>query len=109
MGNIYTDDKIKFRAIGKCRLPHCYNGHAWLAWGAIPGFSDITYADERDRITENGEHWLTDEFQEVYKCKLENTNKKYSCGKRAVIYSYGEVLEVGRKLKKQFKKVIMRK
>lgn len=47
---------INFRAIGKCRQPHCFNGHAFLACGNIPELETPYYYQERDRKTVTGEH-----------------------------------------------------
>ena len=78
LGNICDDAPIKFKAIGRCQLPHCFNGHAFLALGNIPDLSSPTYAEERDRITKDGEHWLKSECREFFSTKLYNTNTQYT-------------------------------
>ena len=84
-GNIYTDKRLNFKAIGCCELPHCYNGHTWIVLGAIPRFTQITYADERDRVDQNGNHWLTPDFQDVFSSKLERSNREYPLLKKLMI------------------------
>lgn len=54
LGNLFTDIEkpIDFSPIGKCSLPHCFNGHAFLALaGNVPDLNlpIPTYKDERDR------------------------------------------------------------
>ncbi len=83
-GNIYTDKNLNFKAIGRCQLPHCYNGHFWLAFGNIPNkelsktINVLTFAEERDRIMTNGEHWLKPSFQSVFNTNASQTNEEYS-------------------------------
>lgn len=69
---------IKFRAIGKCRQPHCFNGHAFLACGDIPELETPTYAEERDREMFSGEHWFTPEVASYFATKLSESNKEFS-------------------------------
>ena len=49
---------INFVAIGDCKDFHCYNGHALLTLGLIPGITDTKYGNIRDRVREDGTHWL---------------------------------------------------
>lgn len=80
LGNICDMDKpIHFCPIGRCKEPHCYNGHAFLAFGNIPSIgNDINYAIERDRITESGEHWLQPDIYKFFSDKCSNNNKQLS-------------------------------
>ena len=44
LGKLIDIDKpINFRAICKCRQPHCFNGHAFLGCGDIPEINGLTY------------------------------------------------------------------
>lgn len=76
IGNLFEnpDDPINWNPIGKCQLPHCYNGHAFLTLGTIPGFTDMTYSDMRDRVRKDGSHWLHDDLRAFYGGKLEACN-----------------------------------
>lgn len=83
IGNIFTDDKLRFEAIGKkCTQAHCYNGHSWLTFGDIPQLKSPTYADMRNRVTVTGEEWLGPEVKEAFSAKLCRTNRKYPFWKR---------------------------
>jgi hypothetical protein len=81
LGNIYTDKELNFRAIGKCMLPHCYNGHSWIVLGCIPQINGVnipTYAEERDRAMPDGSHWLKESFQQTFSQRTYNNNEEYS-------------------------------
>ena len=79
LGNFKDLNKpVNFRAIGKCRQPHCFNGHAFLACGNIPELETPYYYQERDRETLSGEHWFTPELKAFFSTKLCESNKEYS-------------------------------
>lgn len=78
--NIFEDvtRPIHFKPIGGgCREPYCYNGHAWMTLGCIPGMDIPTYADMRNRVTANGDEWLTKKAKEFFSHKLEENNITY--------------------------------
>ena len=74
--NIFEDiDKpIVYYPYGKCALPHCFNGHSLLTVGCIPEFCDTTYAEIRDRVREDGTHWLHKEYYDFMSQKLDAEN-----------------------------------
>ena len=79
--NIYksVDAPLKFEAVGySCSLAHCYNGHAWLAFGDIPELKAPLYADERNRICSDGTQWLQPEMKYIMSSKLYESNKEYT-------------------------------
>ncbi|MBR6244780.1 radical SAM protein [bacterium] len=79
MGNIYDiATPINFHAINHCSLPHCYNGHAWLALGNIPTIKTPTYAELRNRICTDGTEWLQPRMKAIMSTKLKDSNKEYS-------------------------------
>ncbi|MGI5841387.1 MAG: radical SAM protein [Patescibacteria group bacterium] len=79
--NIFRDlsKPIKFVAIGKgCKMPHCYNSHAFLTLGNIPEIKGV-YANIRNRKNEiDGSEWLRPEMKEFLSHRLENYNKKFT-------------------------------
>lgn len=86
--NIYekTDRPIPEKPIGRtCSLPYCYNGHAFLALGDIPELESPTYADERNRICEDGSEWLQPEMKSFMATKMYESNRQYSMLKKARI------------------------
>ena len=68
------DSPIPEEAIGACPYPHCYNGHALLTLGLIPGASDVRYGDIRDRIRADGTHWLQPELHDFFNTVLCDSN-----------------------------------
>lgn len=84
IGNVYENTDIPFcsHAVGKCRLPHCYNGHALLTLGLIPHLYDTCYGNIRDRVTSSGQHWLQPDLLSFFNTKLEESNSEYSALKK---------------------------
>lgn len=77
MGNLYEDisKEIVWSEVGRnCCSPYCYNGHAYLPMGVIKGLKAPRYYEIRDRVTLNGEHWVTDTIKEVFIQRLDENN-----------------------------------
>lgn len=86
LGNLYTDKKIKLLATGNnCLQPHCYNGHAFIALGAVPPLGNETnYANLRNRKCEDNSEFLTPQMKEFMSSKLNEINKEYSVFKKII-------------------------
>lgn len=70
------DKPIPFIPVGKhCAITHCFNGHSWLTLGDIPLINSHTYADVRDRVCNDGDHWLNNEYQNFISQRLSDNNK----------------------------------
>lgn len=80
IGNIFANPEVPFpcEPIGKCQLPHCYNGHMLLTLGNIPHHNSTGYGSIRDRVCVDGTHWLQPELREFFDGKLEETNREFS-------------------------------
>lgn len=78
--NIYNDidEPIHYKPIGSCPMSHCYNGHALLTQGVVPGEKSPTYAATRDRVMENDEHWLYPEVMSFFSQRLYDNNPQYT-------------------------------
>ena len=79
IGNFYknTNKPPKLYPVGKnCRQGHCFNGHAFLGFGLIPGLDTMDYADMRNRKPENGKPWLRDEMEAFMRKRLIDTNQE---------------------------------
>ena len=74
----YPDEPFPQVSVGKCRLPHCYNGHALLTMGLIPDADAPGYGEVRDRVREDGTHWLQDEMYAFMNTKLADANDRLS-------------------------------
>ncbi len=77
LGNI-KDGKLKLKAIGSCRQPHCFNGHAYLTYGNIPELDSPVYTDMRDRICLDGTHWIQEECRDFFSTKLIDNHTELS-------------------------------
>ncbi len=80
LGNIFENpnEPLREKPIGKCSRAHCYNGHALLTLGLIPGATQIRYGDIRNRIKEDGSEWLQPELKAFFNTKLAESNSEYS-------------------------------
>lgn len=79
--NIFDDvtKPIRFKAIGHCCCePHCFNAHAFLAFGAIPAHRAPSYRVLRDRTCADGSHWVSPQMGEFMDSTLVESNKEYS-------------------------------
>ena len=79
LGNAFENifKPIKFSPIGKCRLPHCFNGHSFIALaGNVPdiGLPIPSYADERNRTCKDGSEWLTSSCKEFFSTRADSQN-----------------------------------
>lgn len=82
--NIYKDlnSDIKEVPIG-CHCPdaHCWNGHAFLAFGDIPEMQTPTFEKERNRKTDDGD-WVINEMAEFMSSKLIESNSELNEDKK---------------------------
>lgn len=102
--NIFEDvtRPIRFRPIGReCREPYCYNGHAWMTLGCIPGMDIPTYADMRNRVTVGGDEWLTPKARRFFSHKLEENNIAYENVSRIP-----KVLLIGDSISKGYREMV---
>lgn len=85
LGNFYKEieKKPKLHPIGNnCASGHCYNGHAFLGFGLIPGLDSSSYADMRDRTCNDGTNWLSQDMREFMEGKLYESNSQFKlCSK----------------------------
>ena len=92
-----VEKNIEFYPVGtKCKMPHCYNGHSFLTLGNIPEIDSYHFNQVRDRVNNNGEHWLSDETNQFYNERLESQNKtKYTVKEKLIHkkYKYKTILK----------------
>lgn len=80
MGNVFENPDAPFpeRPTGHCKLAHCYNAHALLTFGCIPGSTPTRFGDNiRNRKTTYtvGGSWLQPALLSFFNTKLEENNK----------------------------------
>ncbi len=108
--NIYknVNKPIKEIAIEKCGDTHCYNGHALLTLGLIPGFTDVGYGDIRDRERADGTHWLQPQLKAFFNSKLEESNPQFTEKEKKINGRFLKKCKSKAKLKGMVKKIIKR-
>lgn len=107
--NIYKDisKPIHFCPIGNCcSLPHCYNGHAFLTFGNIPELETPTYDKLRNRKSEDGSEWLSEDMKKFMQSKLKESNSQYSSAKKMIITLKNIPNYSKNQIKKLVKKII---
>lgn len=82
-GEILSDDifedidkPIPFKPIGKCKAPYCVNAHCGLSMGCLPDINVKNFCDTRDKICNDGTHWLSDEWIKFSSQKLYDNNPR---------------------------------
>lgn len=82
----HPEKPIEFCPIGNnCLEHHCYNGHSYIALGAIPELPAPTYAELRNRVCLDGREWLQPEMKSFMSTKLCESNKEYTSSEKAAI------------------------
>lgn len=73
--NFYNDNtSLEFDRVGDfCPLDYCYNCHAYVTLGVMPDIIAPTYLDIRDRIREDGSHWIKKEMRTFLNNKFYKT------------------------------------
>jgi hypothetical protein len=75
--NLYNWDEklLSYSPVGNdCDLPYCYNNHAYLTLGVVPGIKTVSFAEVRDRKTVQGDHWLKPEMFQFMNQKIHDNN-----------------------------------
>ncbi|MDO5132519.1 MAG: 4Fe-4S cluster-binding domain-containing protein [Eubacteriales bacterium] len=88
IGNVFDnmDKPVPKIPIGyACALPHCYNGHAFLSFGDIPELPSPTYAEERNRVCDDGTEWLQPEMDSFMRSRLYESNRQYNAWEKEFI------------------------
>ncbi len=107
--NIYNDinKSIIEEPIGcNCPDPHCWNGHAFLAFGNIPELSTPTFAEERNRKSKIG-NWLTNEMEMFMSSKLLESNEILDEKSKKKFNAKSRKYNLKTKVKKIIKKLIV--
>ena len=65
MGDFYDDSiSLDFERVGdSCPLNYCFNCHAYLTMGVMPDILAPTYLNIRDRVREDGTHWIKEKMR----------------------------------------------
>lgn len=72
-----VDEPICFEAVGKkCKNVYCVNSSHFMSLGVIPESKVLSYAELRNRREAN---WYSADMENFLSCKLNESNKEYSC------------------------------
>lgn len=88
--NIFSnvESPIDFMALGwHCRQPYCFNAHAWLTFGCIPGHSAPFYDQVRNRECQDGREWLQPDIKAFFHQKFAEGNEQYSAIRRVWVWA----------------------
>ncbi len=85
--DIFADPEkpLPLGAIGSCLEPHCYNGHALMTLGLIPGATDVRYGDIRNRIRSDSGQWIQPEMLDFLNSKLVESNTEFSLSQKRMV------------------------
>lgn len=73
LGNLYIDglENIDLNRVGDtCPLEYCYNCHVYATLGILPKTGVPTYMEIRDRVKDDGTHWIKDDMRRFLDIKL---------------------------------------
>lgn len=84
IGNVFSnpDEPLPLQAMGECPIAHCFNGHAFLTFGLVPGYTDVKYSDMRNRVRQDGTEWLYPELKAFFSTNLLESNQEWSASKK---------------------------
>lgn len=107
-GNIFEnmDKPLKFEAIGKCPVAHCYNGHAHMALGLIPELKAPTYAIIRNIKIFGSEDSIKDDIWNVYSQRITDNNVLLTKQEQATIYRKENRKQAMNKHRKQVRRFL---
>ncbi|MCQ2495206.1 MAG: radical SAM protein [Lachnospiraceae bacterium] len=79
LGDVFANPLEPFfeKAIGKCEMPHCFNGHALMTLGLVPNATSVRYGEIRDRKKQDGSYWLQSELRSFFDSKCADCNITY--------------------------------
>lgn len=85
VGNLFSDpdSPLPEKPIGRCQIAHCYNGHAFLTMGLIPGLTSVRFGDIRDREREDGSHWLQPGLKAFFNETVSESNEEINAVDKA--------------------------
>ena len=99
---------IDFCPVGICEKAHCYNGHTWLTMGMIPELVTPTYLEMRDRVTNDGRHWVGEEMRRFLSQKFADNNDQLTAGAKRNSMMKNGFNNVFNSLKKRISRLIHR-
>ena len=78
IGNFFEGSKLTTKAVGKCPQAHCFVCHNWLGFGSCPSVNGTNYLLQRDRVTVDGKHWVSERCRNAFRQRVCDNNLLYS-------------------------------
>ena len=80
LGNVFEnpEEPLPQNPIGRCEMPHCFNGHALMSMGLIPESSTVHYGNIRNRKMLDGNDWLKADLLDFFNGRTFEENDKLS-------------------------------
>lgn len=86
IGNFFSGDKLRTEAAAYCPQEHCFVCHNWLGFGSCPSIDETNYLLQRDRIMNDGRHWVSERCRHAFSQRVCDNNKLYSEKEEKKIY-----------------------
>ena len=104
LGDVLAHPELPFpsRPVGRCPIAHCYNGHALMTLGLIPNEYRARYGDIRDRVREDGTHWLNSKLHDFFNTKLVDSNIELTELQKRMVLLKNWFHKRGKKLRRHF-------
>ena len=86
IGNFFEGVALPSEPIGKCPQSHCFVCHNWLGFGSNPSICGTNYLLQRDRVTLEGKHWVSERCRHAFRQRVCDNNRLLSKEEERVIY-----------------------
>ncbi|MDR0726818.1 MAG: polysaccharide deacetylase family protein [Rickettsiales bacterium] len=90
IGNFFEGDTLKTEAAAKCPQKHCFVCHNWLGFGSCPSVDETNYLLQRDRVTADGRHWVSERCRNAFRQRVCDNNLLYDKKTEAKLYKIAE-------------------
>lgn len=86
IGNFFEGEELYTEAAAKCPQAHCFVCHNWLGFGSCPSVDETNYLLQRDRVTPDGNHWVSERCRHAFRQRVCDNNKLYSKDEEKRLY-----------------------
>lgn len=79
-----------------CQMPHCFNSHAFHAFGDVPAVAAPSHAILRNRVCADGTEWLKPRMKRFMMQNMGSNNSPYSLPMKMLADAYVPLYAAGR-------------
>ena len=87
IGNFFEGEKLYEEAAAYCPQEHCFVCHNWLGFGCCPDVDGTNYLLERDRVTQNGKHWVAPRCRHAFRQRVCDNNELFDFNTENILYN----------------------